>query len=73
MGVTLTLSRNAGNLLIAFATTFISLVSARFWHILCIVFHRYYSTPEPRDVLYYQCQAILRNSASFEVGLWKLL
>lgn len=72
MGATLTLNRTEGNLLIAFTAFFVGLVSSRFWRIACFVAHRVYSTPEPRDALHHQKQAILRNSASADSGLWAL-
>ncbi|KAH8886884.1 hypothetical protein GQ53DRAFT_874475 [Thozetella sp. PMI_491] len=71
MGLTVTLSRNNGNLVIAFAASFVAIVSSRFWRILCLVLHRYYSTPKPKDALHHQRQAILRNSANSEFSLWK--
>ncbi|KAI0527848.1 hypothetical protein F5B22DRAFT_582560 [Xylaria bambusicola] len=73
MGVTLTLSHIDGNLLIAFVATFISLISSRFWRILCFFLHRYYSTPESRDLLHHQRQALLRNSSNSESSFWKFV
>lgn len=70
MGATLTLSRQNGNLLIAFTAFFIGLVSSRFWRIACFLLHRCYSTPRASDVLHHQRQAILRNSPNPESGLW---
>jgi hypothetical protein len=73
MGATLTLSRADGNYLLSFTALFISLVSARFWRILCFIAHKKFSTPEPRDALHHQRQAILRNSASPLSSLWTIL
>ncbi|KAG6359856.1 hypothetical protein INS49_010909 [Diaporthe citri] len=73
MGATLTLSRADGNYLLAFTAFFISMVSARFWRILCFIAHNKFSTPEPRDAVHHQRQAILRNSASAPSGLWIIL
>lgn len=73
MGATLTLSRTDGNYLLAFTAFFISMVSARFWRILCFIAHNKFSTPEPRDALHHQRQAILRNSASAPSSLWTIL
>ncbi len=70
LGATLTLTRDNGNLLIAFTAFFIGWVSSRFWRVVCLAFHRLYSTPEPRDALHHQRQAILRNSATPESGFW---
>jgi hypothetical protein len=72
MAVTVTLSRQDGNLLITFTAFFIGLVSARFWRIACFVLHRVYSTPEPKDVFHHQRQALLRNSATPDGGVWTL-
>lgn len=72
MGATLTLSRTDGNYLLSFTALFISLVSARFWSILCFIAHKKFSTSEPRDALHHQRQAILRNSASPLSSLWTL-
>lgn len=72
MGATLTLSRTDGNYLLSFTALFISLVSARFWRILCFIAHTKFSTPDPRDALHHQRQAILRNSASPLSSLWTL-
>lgn len=73
MGATLTLSRTDGNYLLSFTAFFISLVSARFWRILCFIIHNRLSTQDPRDALHHQRQAILRNSSSASSGLWTLL
>lgn len=73
LGATLTVTDSQGSLLIAFTALFISYVATRFWRIFCFVAHRYFSTPEPRDALHHQRQAILRNSSSAESGLWTLM
>lgn len=57
MGATLTLDKTSGNLLIAFTATFVGIVTAALWRIACLLFHRIYSTPEPRDTLHHQRQA----------------
>lgn len=69
MGSTLTLSRQDGNYLLSFTAFFIGLVSTRFWRILCFALHNSSSTSSPRDALYHQQQAILRNSYSANSGL----
>lgn len=68
MGATLTLKQADANLLISFIAFLIAFVSTRFWRILRFVLHQAYSTSKPRDVVYHQCQAILRNSTSPEDG-----
>lgn len=69
LGATLTLSREDGNYLISFTAFFIGLVSTRFWRIVCFMLHNSLSTSTPRDALYHQQQAILRNSDSADSGL----
>ncbi|KAI0448353.1 hypothetical protein F5B21DRAFT_497767 [Xylaria acuta] len=73
MGSTLTLRRRDADLLIAFTAFFIAFITTRAWRILCFMFHRFYSTPDPRDAIYHQRQTILRNSSSPESGIQMLL
>ncbi|KAI1733495.1 hypothetical protein F4680DRAFT_463789 [Xylaria scruposa] len=73
LGKTLTISRQQGDLLIAFTAFFVALVGSRFWFILCLIFHRNYSTIQPRNILHHQRQIILRNSGSPDTGLLKLV
>lgn len=72
MGATLTLNRAEGNLLIAFTAVFVGIVTERFWRIACIIFYRFHSSPKPHDGLYYQQQAVLRNSSSTVSAIWTL-
>jgi hypothetical protein len=69
LGATLTLSREDGNYLLSFTAFFIGFVSTRFWRIMCFILHNLFSTSTPRDALYHQQQAILRNSYSADSGL----
>lgn len=69
MGATLTLTREQGNLLIAFTALFIPFVASRFWRVFAIMFHQCYSQSAPRDAIYHQRQVVLRNSSSPESGL----
>ncbi|KAI8631817.1 hypothetical protein F5Y19DRAFT_376735 [Xylariaceae sp. FL1651] len=69
LGSTLTLGRREAEFLIAFTAFFIAYVASRFWRVTCFIFHRYFSTPNPRDAIYHQQQAILRNSSSPEDGI----
>ncbi|KAI3320102.1 hypothetical protein HD806DRAFT_547610 [Xylariaceae sp. AK1471] len=73
LGTTLTLERQDSDLLIAFIAFFIAFVGSRAWRILCFIFHRACSTPNPQNVIYYQHQAILRNVSSAEDGIVLLL
>ncbi|PFH60604.1 hypothetical protein XA68_10660 [Ophiocordyceps unilateralis] len=70
MGLTLTLKRPQGSLLIAFTAFFISLVASCFWRILVLFIHRLYSTPAPRDALHHQRQVLLRNSITAPSSFW---
>lgn len=72
LGTTITLSNSDGDLVIAFTAFFVGLIASRFWRIACLVFHRIYSTQKPRDALYHQRQAILRNSESAGSGMWSV-
>ncbi|KAK4167710.1 hypothetical protein QBC43DRAFT_362527 [Cladorrhinum sp. PSN259] len=71
-GSTLTLSRENGNLLIAFTAFFVSLVATRLWRICCLALHHIYSTLNPQDGVYHQRQAIIRNSASPSAAIFTL-
>lgn len=73
MGATLTVSRTNGNYLLSFTAFFISLVSVRFWRILCFVLHSRLATPAPRDALHHQRQALLRNANSATSSSWALV
>ncbi|PQE05096.1 cytochrome p450 protein [Rutstroemia sp. NJR-2017a BVV2] len=67
------MSRADANLLIAFTASFIAFVATRFWRILCIFIHRFFSNPNPNSALPFQRQVILCNSASPESGLLSLV
>lgn len=71
-GSTITLNRRDGGLLISFIALFVTLVGTAFWRIICFAIHHYLSCEAPRDALYHQHQAILRNSANGASGLWSL-
>ena len=64
LGSTLTLSSQNGGLLVAFLALFVSFAGTSFFRVTCFVIHQRGSTNSPRDALYHQTQAILRNSAS---------
>ncbi|KAI0196351.1 hypothetical protein F4808DRAFT_474356 [Astrocystis sublimbata] len=72
-GATLTLSRDDANLVIALIAFFISFVATRVWRILCFIMHRVHSKSVPQEAVYYQHQAILRNTSTAEDGIWLLL
>ncbi|RDA88405.1 hypothetical protein CP532_5561 [Ophiocordyceps camponoti-leonardi (nom. inval.)] len=70
MGVTLTLDRKQGALLIAFTAFYVGIVASCFWRILVFFVYRLYSTPSPRDALHHQRQALLRNSVTAPSSLY---
>lgn len=69
-GVTLTLDRRDGTLLIALLALFVSVVGTSFWRISCFVLHQLFSTEVAQDALHHQRQAIFRNAANGTSGLW---
>lgn len=73
MGSTLTLPRRDADQLVAFTAFFVALVSSRFWRLASQIYHRCYSTQDPRDTLHHQRQAILRNSVSAISDSWQLV
>lgn len=72
-GSTLTVTRQDGNLLVAFVALFVAASGKSMWRLVCFLLHRYMSSPTPQDGLYHQRQAILRNSETPEDGAWRLL
>lgn len=63
-GRILTISRQNADLVIAFTGVFVTFVGVRFWRILSLACHRFFSSSCPQGALYHQRQAILRNSPS---------
>jgi hypothetical protein len=64
VGATLTLSNQAGNLLIAFLAVFVGMVTVDLWQLLCYAIHQIRTTAATKDTLWHQQQALLRNSTS---------
>ncbi|KAK8173924.1 hypothetical protein IWX90DRAFT_157565 [Phyllosticta citrichinensis] len=73
MGKTITLTRRDGDVLIAFLALFTTLIGTSWWRIACYFLHYFLSSEAPRDALYHQRQAILRNSANGTSGLSSLV
>ena len=61
-GVSLTLDRQSGAILIAFLALFITAAGRSFWKIVRHGLHIYFSSETSSDGVYHQRQAILRNS-----------
>ena len=55
-GVTLTLTRRDGGLLIAFFALFVTIAGTEFWRISCFAIHHLLSSEHPRDGIYHQRQ-----------------
>lgn len=73
MGATLTMTKNSGNILIAFTAIFVPFVASRLWKMLCFAFHNCASKRGAQDAIYHQRQVILRNSTSPDSSLLSLL
>jgi len=69
-GATLTLSREDGNLLIAFLAFFVAFVGTRFWRLVCLVLHYVSSSHEAKDGVHHQRQVLLRNTPNAESAFW---
>ncbi len=72
LGATLTLTRQDGNLLIAFLAFFVALVGTRFWRLTCLILHFIYSKDSPSDAVHHQRQVFLRNAPNPEAAIWTL-
>ncbi|KAH8896527.1 hypothetical protein GQ53DRAFT_639900, partial [Thozetella sp. PMI_491] len=72
MGMTLTVSRSDANLIIAFVSFFVTIVTTSLWSILSFFFHYWFSTPTPQDTLHNQRQAVLRNNSGPTGTAWTL-
>ncbi|KAI0545584.1 hypothetical protein F4679DRAFT_560534 [Xylaria curta] len=75
MGSTLTLTKGNGELVIAFAAFFVTIIATRFWRMACVIIHHAYCQPGPElhDVVYHHRQTIIRNSPSALSGLWSFI
>ncbi|KAI0151628.1 hypothetical protein GGR57DRAFT_513942 [Xylariaceae sp. FL1272] len=73
LGLTLTLTRQDANLLVAFTAFFVAFIGTRFWRVACFAFHQFYAAATPQTAVYHQRQAILRNSSTPESGMRQLL
>ncbi|KAK4185483.1 hypothetical protein QBC35DRAFT_516876 [Podospora australis] len=73
LGSTLTLTRSDANLLIAFVAFFLTVITTHLWAILCFALHACFSTPDPRDTVHHQRQAVLRNNPGPVGTAWILV
>lgn len=73
LGPTLTITKQYGNLLIAFTALFVTFIASRLWRICCLVFHRCYSTATNGSAIHHQRQVMLRNSSTAVSALFEIL
>ncbi|KAK0884416.1 hypothetical protein LTR87_001758 [Friedmanniomyces endolithicus] len=71
-GSTLTLSSRGGLYLVAFLALFVRLTGNQLWGILCFAAFRIRAKSASRDGLFYDQQAMLRNSGSDSGALWEI-
>jgi hypothetical protein len=72
-GATLTLPSPNANILIAALALFVGFTGAKSWSILCFVAHQFGVTRRPRDGVYHQLQATLRNNGSDLGTVWEVM
>lgn len=72
LGLTLTISTRDGGILISFLTMLVRLVGNHMWSIFRFMLHQCRTSRDPKDGLYHQQQATLRNATSQSQTLWKL-
>lgn len=73
LGSTITLSSRNGAVLTAFIATFIAIVSALLWKILCFGLHQSRVSQGPKDGLYHQQQNVFRNSGTPGGAAWSFM
>ncbi|KAF8848798.1 hypothetical protein BDZ45DRAFT_549877, partial [Acephala macrosclerotiorum] len=69
---TYTTSPRVGVILVAILALFVSLAGSRSWGILRFLAHQFRSTCDPRSGIYFQRQAIMRNTGVASAAIWKL-
>jgi hypothetical protein len=73
LGSTITLSARNGAILTAFIATFVTIVGAQLWKILCFILHQSRASQEPEDGLYHQQQNVFRNSNTPGGAAWSFM
>jgi hypothetical protein len=71
LGPTLTISSRDGAYLVAFLALFVQLTGSHFWSLLSYFIFKVRKTDKPKDGLYHQYQAILRNTQSDVQAIWQ--
>lgn len=65
------MSPRSGRIFIAFLALFVRMAGGQLWQILCYLLYQARFSEKPRDGLYHQQQARLRNSSSSAQALWQ--
>ncbi|KAF7507093.1 hypothetical protein GJ744_010906 [Endocarpon pusillum] len=73
LGSTITLSARNSALLTSFIATFVTIVGAQLWKILCFIFHQRRTSQKPKDGLYHQQQNVFRNSSTPGGAAWSFI
>ena len=70
LGSTITLSARDGAILTSFIATFVTIVGAQLWKIICFILHQSRASQKPEDGLYHQHQNVFRNSTTPGGAAW---
>lgn len=70
LGSSITLSSRDGAILTSFIATFVTIVGAQVWKIICFILHQSRASQEPQDGLYHQHQNVFRNSSTPGGAAW---
>lgn len=73
LGSTITLSARNGAILTSFIATFVTVVGAQLWKILCFILHHIRASQAPKDGLYHQHQNVFRNSSTPGGAAWSFM
>jgi hypothetical protein len=72
IGDVFTLDVHSGGRLIAALSTFVGFVGAATWTIVAFTIHQFRAKPDKHDGVYFQQQAVYRNSGSAPGALWDI-
>lgn len=73
LGPTLTLKTRDGSLLLSFIAAFVAVAGNRLWRIISYFIHQVLASADPKDGVFHQRQAVLRNNASSIGTAWTIL
>jgi hypothetical protein len=71
LGATLTTSSRYGYVLIAFLAIFVSWTGIHLWNIICFGIHQLRSSPDRKDGVHHQIQALLHSGLTDMAMLWQ--